>query len=113
MAKIKTPNTAPLGLYPIKDLPRGEYVRRVDVCKHCRGEGAAKPHTYGHRFDRDGICGTCDGSGFTKIYPTTWIKGEYCRSFPYAGRYELTDFEGVDRTCYLSVSVLVLAGFTF
>lgn len=25
-------NTVTLGLYPIKALPKGEYVRRVDIC---------------------------------------------------------------------------------
>jgi DnaJ-class molecular chaperone with C-terminal Zn finger domain len=109
MAKYKTPNTAPLGLYHLKDLPRGEYVRRVDLCEACHGEGEVRGECSGAMVP----CGTCVGKGYIREYKTTWIKGEYNRSFPNAGKFELTRFDDVSTTCYRSGSVLVLAGFTF
>jgi hypothetical protein len=113
MAKYKTPNTAPLGLYHLKDLPRGEYVRRVDLCKAC---GAFQRHVTHPQYHVEVItdsCAVCGGKGYTRDYKTTWIKGEYNRSFPNAGKFELTRFDDVNTTCYRSGSVLVLAGFTF
>jgi hypothetical protein len=98
--KITKANTAPLGLYPLKSLPKGEYVRRVDLCEECNGGDNA-------------YCRFCGGKGYTKEYKTTWIKGEYCRGFGKHGTYELMDFDDINHCQYRSGSVLVLAGFTF
>lgn len=100
MAKITKANTAPLGLYAIKDLPRGEYIKRVDLCKECNGGDNA-------------YCRFCNGKGYTKEYKTVWIKGEYVRNWPKNGMYELIDFNDMNHAQYRSGSVLVLAGFTF
>lgn len=97
------PNTAPLGLYPIKALPIGEYVRRVDVCTTCDGGGKALI----------GSCATCGGNGYTKIHDKVYIRGDYCRSWPKAGKYELVEFYDTNHISYKAGSVLVLAGFTF
>jgi hypothetical protein len=110
MAKTIKPNTLPLGLYPIKALPRGEYVKRVDVCKACQGAG--KLHVFGAPYNGE-TCGHCEGKGYTKEYRAVWIKGDYNRKFPHAGKFELTRFDDVNTTSYRSGSVLVLAGFTF
>lgn len=101
--KITKANTAPLGLYLLRDLPKGEYVRRVDVCNQCNATGQ-----YGFN-----TCGQCEGKGYTKEYKTTWIKGAYCRGFGKHGSYELMDFDDINHCQYRSGSVLVLAGFTF
>lgn len=108
--KITKANTAPLGLYAIKALPKGEYIRRVDLCKAC--DGAGKYQVYGASYNGD-TCQTCDGKGYTKEYKTTWIKGDYCRGFGKHGKYELIDFDNMNHCQYRSGSVLVLAGFTF
>jgi hypothetical protein len=99
----KKANPIALGLYPIKDLPRGEYVRLVDVCKPCRGKGR----------HHDAPCSDCSGLGYTKDYPGVYIKGDYCRRFPRDGKYELASFNNINSARYQSGSVLVLAGITF
>jgi hypothetical protein len=107
--KITKVNTAPLGLYAIKALPKGEYIRRVDLCEGCAGKGLQlNPETCEHND-----CSECDGKGYTKEYKTTWIKGDYCRGFGKHGKYELIDFDNMNHCQYRSGSVLVLAGFTF
>lgn len=117
MAKFTKPNTCPLGLYRIKDLPRGEYVKRVDVCKHCGGKGwnvgANVSDTGGYAPGRTESCRACEGKGFIREYNTVWIKGDYCRSFPNAGKYSLVAFDNMNHETFRGGNVLVLAGFTF
>jgi hypothetical protein len=110
MAKITKANTSPLALYRIKDLPRGEYIRRVDLCPDCRGSGKFAIYTKtAHGPD----CEFCKGSGYVKEYPTVWVKGDYMRSCLVAGKYELIRFDDISRCIYKPGNTLVLAGFTF
>lgn len=110
MAKITKANTAPLGLYQLKDLPKGEYVKRVELCEVCDGKGRIFVQGAGYSIP----CACCDGKGYAKVHGKVYIKGDYCRSgMSTAGKYALTDFEDANREIFRRGSVLVLAGFTF
>lgn len=105
--KITKANTAPLGLYRIKDLPIGEYVKRVSVCKACEGEG--KYRVFGATYNGM-TCDHCEGKGYTKEYPTVYIRGKYDA---FNRRYPLARFDDMNRETLKSGNVIVLAGFTF
>lgn len=105
MTKITKANTCPLGLYRIKDLPVGEYVRRVDRCKGCAGSG----HTC---TVAAGVCQceACEGKGYTNVHAKTYIRERYDA---FNGGYPLSDVDDTNRQLYQRGSVVVLAGFTY
>lgn len=105
--KITKANTAPLGLYRIKDLPIGEYVKRVDICKVCMGDG--KLHVFGAPYNGED-CPRCEGKGYTKEHNTVYIRGKYDA---FNRRYPLTRFDDMNRETLKSGNAIVLAGFTF
>lgn len=104
------PNTCELGLYQLKSLPRGEYVRRVDLCEECKGEG--KYRVFGAQYNGE-TCEHCEGKGYTKAHDKVYIRGEYERGGLAAGKYELIDFNDASRQLMRPGKELVLAGFTF
>jgi len=102
--KITKPNTCELGLYRIKDLPIGEYVKRADLCRTCKGSGKIDVYPYG--MD----CPECDGKGYIKVHPTVYIRGRFDA---FNRRYPLTKFDDINTEVLKSGPALVLAGFTF
>jgi len=102
--KITKANTCELGLYCIKDLPIGEYVHRVDICKTCKGNKKIDVYPYG--MD----CPECDGKGYTKVHPTVYVRGRFDA---FNRRYSLVKFDDTNSETLKSGSVMVLAGFTF
>lgn len=105
--KYSKPNTAPLGIYSIRDLPKGEFIKRVDRCKACHGYGVIT--VYGAPYNGS-TCEACEGKGYTKVHEKVYIRGEYSA---FNRRYELIDALDINRVILKSGSVIVLAGFTY
>lgn len=84
---------------PVEALKKGEFVKRISVCKTCNGDGAN---------DR-GPCADCATKGYT-VKDAVYMRGEYDRG---SQRYSLTDFYNTNREVFVKRGTRLFVGFSF
>lgn len=76
-----------------KEIKRGEFVRRVKVCRACSGKK----------------CAECDGTGYTP-QSKTYRRGDFDRV---SKKYSLTDCDDFNREVFVSGRTILQIGFTY
>lgn len=90
---------------PVGEIPLGTFVKRIQICKTCNGDGATST----------GLCSDCDTKGY-KVQTKVYKRGQRMRASKRWGTragYMLEDTDDISREVFVFDKTRLLVGFTY